>query len=146
MKLEERASVDDIFVPVTQLFMEALFTKFHEDIAVLWDDMVVGIKEDKKDVTDLGNRVAMMETGGYALEEELESRRWELLELREHNLDLQLHMEDLENRLRQSNIHINGVPPHSDGGYLEGFVICLFHHVHPEVAEKEIVIDHTHTQ
>ncbi|KAJ1089363.1 hypothetical protein NDU88_002514 [Pleurodeles waltl] len=80
--------------------METLFATLCKDMVVLQPDVAADIKEVRIDVTELGNWVAKLETGGDAQEEELENHRRQLRELREQNLDLQLYMEDLENRCR----------------------------------------------
>ncbi|KAJ1110254.1 hypothetical protein NDU88_007609 [Pleurodeles waltl] len=59
-------------------------------------------------------------------EEELSARSRELLELRDKNEDLLFRLEDLENHLCRSNIHIRGAPLQADAGKLVGCVIRLF--------------------
>ncbi|KAJ1163043.1 hypothetical protein NDU88_003506 [Pleurodeles waltl] len=73
---------DDLLVPITWLFMEALFAKLHKDTTALWDDVVVDPTKVRKDVTKLGNRVVMLKTGRDA-QKELENHRRELVELQE---------------------------------------------------------------
>ncbi|KAJ1162765.1 hypothetical protein NDU88_003230 [Pleurodeles waltl] len=76
------AGADDLLGPVTQPFIETLFNKLHKDIEALWGDVARDIKDVKKEVTDLGNRVVMLDTVGDFWEEELESHRGELVALR----------------------------------------------------------------
>ncbi|KAJ1189820.1 hypothetical protein NDU88_006562 [Pleurodeles waltl] len=64
------------------------------DIVALWEGAVTDIKGLKKDIKDHDNLVAMLETGEDAQEEELESHRCELVELRGQNVDLQLYVEE----------------------------------------------------
>ncbi|KAJ1181836.1 hypothetical protein NDU88_007035 [Pleurodeles waltl] len=54
---ETKTCADDLLVLVTQPFMKALFAKLHKDIAPLWDNVAADLKEARKEVNELGNKV-----------------------------------------------------------------------------------------
>ncbi|KAJ1122748.1 hypothetical protein NDU88_001232 [Pleurodeles waltl] len=84
--------------------------------------MAADVKEVKHKVGELGQRVDALDRSSEAREEELYSYRKKLLELRDQNVDLRYHLEDLENCLRQPNIRIKGVPFQADNGNLTDHV------------------------
>ncbi|KAJ1117583.1 hypothetical protein NDU88_005781 [Pleurodeles waltl] len=86
----------------------------------------------------------MLEQTHDAREEELDCHRRELLTLQDKNQELQCQLDDLENRLRRSNIRIKGVPAQAVTGALEDFVVCLFCHLAPALKQPNIVLDRTH--
>ena len=130
--------------PVTRAFMEELFTSLREDILVFKGEMIKDLKNMQSDVTDIGNRVSTLETLSDAKEEELEFYRQDLMTLKEQNMDLQLHLEDLENRSRRSNVRIRGAPRGIGNSELEQYVLRLFHHIHPPLQSEDIQLDRTH--
>ncbi|KAJ1098880.1 hypothetical protein NDU88_003987 [Pleurodeles waltl] len=106
--------------------------------------MAADVKDIKKDLGELGQRVVTLEQASDSGEEELNVHQHEVLELCNKNEELQYYLEDLENRLCRFNIRIKGVPIQVDSGKLENYVIHLFRHVTPDLADKDVVLDHTH--
>ncbi|KAJ1082829.1 hypothetical protein NDU88_002994 [Pleurodeles waltl] len=96
----------DAAVSRTPTFIEAQFSGLKEDIAALWTKVVMEIKDVRCDVVEMGQQVDTLEQGSDAKEEEHDTFRHELLEILAQNMELQLHLEDLENRCLCSNIRI----------------------------------------
>ncbi|KAJ1156223.1 hypothetical protein NDU88_008947 [Pleurodeles waltl] len=136
-KVEEEA-------PVTRSFIETLFLTFHDDITSLKQEVACTIKDIHRKLSDVSQRVDTIKQAGNAKEEELEACRCERLELQDQNADLNYLLKDLENRSRRANISIKGVPLHADLDKLEDSMLRLFRHIVPALADKEILLDHTH--
>ncbi|KAJ1180439.1 hypothetical protein NDU88_005660 [Pleurodeles waltl] len=107
-------------------------------------DIVVDIRDLKKDFNKLGQRLNTLEQAGDSRKEELEAERQELMALHDRNKELLFQMEALENRSRHSNIQIKRVLLQAVSGDLEAYIILLFHHVAPALAEKDILLNQTH--
>ncbi|KAJ1202259.1 hypothetical protein NDU88_006059 [Pleurodeles waltl] len=84
--------------PLRRTFMEQLFGSLCEDFAMLKREIAAEVKALKREVTDLGQHVDILEQTHEAWEEEVDSHRRELLPLQDRNQDLQYQLEDLENR------------------------------------------------
>ncbi|KAJ1109406.1 hypothetical protein NDU88_006767 [Pleurodeles waltl] len=130
--------------PVTCDFLETLFGALRTDIATLKQDITADIKGLTKEMNELGDWVSNLEQTSDAHGEELDAHRCELLDLRDKNAELRSQVEDLKNRSRMAKIRIKGVPLQAAGGNLEVYVRRLFHHIVPEFAPEDIVLDRTH--
>ncbi|KAJ1144971.1 hypothetical protein NDU88_011263 [Pleurodeles waltl] len=120
---------------------QQLFRSLRDDFTTLKRELAADIKDLKKEVIDLGERVDTIEKTHDEREEGLNYHRRELLTLQDKNQDLQYQLKDLENRSRRSNIRIKGVPAQAVAGSLEDFVVRLFRHVAPALKEQDIVLD-----
>ncbi|KAJ1198224.1 hypothetical protein NDU88_002067 [Pleurodeles waltl] len=130
--------------PLTRAFMEQLFESLHDDLATLKQEITANIKDLKREVIDLGQRVDTVEQAQDAREEELDCHRREILTLQDKNQELQYQIEDLENRSHRSNIRIKGVLTQVIVGPLEDFVVRLFRQKAPALKEQNIVLNRTH--
>ncbi|KAJ1187304.1 hypothetical protein NDU88_004081 [Pleurodeles waltl] len=124
--------------------MEQLFRSLREDFATLKQEKAADIKDLKREVIDLGQRVDTIEQIHDTQEEEMDCHMRELLTLQDKNQELQYQIEDLENRSRCYNIRIKGVPAQAVTETLEDFVVRLFRHVAPALKKQNIVLDRTH--
>ncbi|KAJ1216024.1 hypothetical protein NDU88_003630 [Pleurodeles waltl] len=115
-----------------------------EDFSTLKQEIGADIKDLKREVIDLGQRVDAVEQTYNTQEEDLDCHRRELLTLQDKNQDLQYQIEDLENRSCLSNIRIKVVPAQVVAGSLEDFVVRLLRYVAPALKEQDIVLDRTH--
>lgn len=95
---------------VTKTFMIELFSAIKEDIQELRSQLASDLKEVRRDVDNLGDRVATLEEHDIHREEDLHQLQQELLRLRDQNLNLQAQSEDFENRSRRNNICIRHIP------------------------------------
>lgn len=129
---------------VTKSFMVELFTAIKEDIQELRSQLASDLKEVRRDVDGLGERVATLEEHDVHRDDDKHQLQQELLHLRDQNLDLQAHAEDLENRSRRNNIRIRNVPWKEEGGNLREYVLALFHHILGESDTPDIQMDRVH--
>ncbi|KAJ1157041.1 hypothetical protein NDU88_009756 [Pleurodeles waltl] len=104
--------------PITRAFMEQLLGAFCEDFATLKQEIAAEVKDLKRDVANLGQRV--------------------------DTLEQRYRLEDLENRSCCSNIRIKGVTAQAVTLTLENFVVRLFRPVAPALKDQSIVLDQKH--
>ncbi|KAJ1151005.1 hypothetical protein NDU88_003792 [Pleurodeles waltl] len=124
--------------------MEQLFESLRDDLATLKQEITADIKDLKREVLDLGQRVDTVEQAQNAREEEFDCHRRELLAVQDKNQEPQYQIEDLENRSCCSNIRIKGLTTQAIVGPLEDFVVRLFRHVAPALKEQNFVLNRTH--
>lgn len=130
--------------PATKAFMIELFATIKEDIQGLRAQLAAELRDVRRDVDELGERVATMEEHNVDREESLHQLQQELLRLREQNLDLQTHAEDLENRSRRNNIRIRAVPWKAEGEDLREYVGSLFQQILGEEETSVVQMDRVH--
>ncbi|KAJ1157315.1 hypothetical protein NDU88_010029 [Pleurodeles waltl] len=99
---------DDDSTPITKSFLEQVFGVLREDFATLNQEISTDVKYLKREITEFGQQIDTVEQTHDAQEEEMDQYRWEIPALQDSNQDLQYHLEDLENQLQHSNIHIRG--------------------------------------
>ncbi|KAJ1097192.1 hypothetical protein NDU88_002318 [Pleurodeles waltl] len=141
---EEAAGLEGEAALVTQDFLEQLFTVIREDLATLKQEIAFEVKELKRDIGELGQRVDSIEQTHNTHEKELDNHGCKLLLLQHKNLELQYHMEDLDTRSRRSNICSKGVPMQAISGSLVEFAVHLFRHVAPALKGQDILLDCIH--
>ncbi|KAJ1096594.1 hypothetical protein NDU88_001729 [Pleurodeles waltl] len=117
-------SSEGVGEPLTRTFMEQLFKPLCEDFATVKQEIAADIKDLKREVVDLGQRVDTIEQTHDTQVEELDCHRKELLTLQDKNQELQYQIEDLENRSCCSNIQIKGVPAQAMTGPWR--ILCAF--------------------
>ncbi|KAJ1101269.1 hypothetical protein NDU88_006341 [Pleurodeles waltl] len=117
--------------PVTCTFLETLFGDLRDDTVAPKQGKVPDFKDIKKELGELSQRIVTLKQSTNYSEEELDDHLRELLELWDDIEDLRYRLEDLDNRSRQSNIQIKGVPLQADAGKLEEYVLHLFKQVAP---------------
>ncbi|KAJ1182351.1 hypothetical protein NDU88_007543 [Pleurodeles waltl] len=88
--------------------------------------------------------VTSLEDKDNACRKELERLQQEILRLQDQQLDLKVHMEDLENRSRWNNIRIMGTPSDAEGTDLHEYVTALFQQVLGDPPETRIKLDRVH--
>ncbi|KAJ1135996.1 hypothetical protein NDU88_002423 [Pleurodeles waltl] len=81
--------------PLMRAFMEQLFESLHDDLSTLKREIAADIKDLKREMIDLGQRVDTVEQAHDAREDELDCHRRELLTLQDKNQELQYQLEDL---------------------------------------------------
>ncbi|KAJ1119388.1 hypothetical protein NDU88_007574 [Pleurodeles waltl] len=74
---------------LTRMFMEQLCGSLHEDFATLKQEVAAEVKDLKREVVGLGQRMDMLERTHNAHEVELEYHRRELLTLQDKNQERQ---------------------------------------------------------
>ncbi|KAJ1117454.1 hypothetical protein NDU88_005654 [Pleurodeles waltl] len=84
------------------------------------------IKDIKRELGELGQRIITLEQFTNSPEEELDNHWQEQLKLHNDNEELRYMLGDLENQSHRVNIRNKEVPLQADCGKLEGYVICLF--------------------
>ncbi|KAJ1105428.1 hypothetical protein NDU88_002834 [Pleurodeles waltl] len=123
---------------VTRTLLETLFETLREDVE---REMASNIKDIKKELGDMGQRMDSLEVSGDERQEELNTHCRELLELRDENEDLLYRLEDFENRLGHSNIRIRGAPLQEDAGKLDEYILWQ---ITPVLKDETIALDCTH--
>lgn len=124
--------------------MIELFATIKEDIQGLRIQLAADLREVRRDVDEIGERIATIEEHDVDREEALHLMEQELLHLREQNLDLQAHTEDLENRARRNNIRIRSVPWKAEGEDLREYVSSLFQQILGKEDGTDIQMDCVH--
>ncbi|KAJ1112672.1 hypothetical protein NDU88_000933 [Pleurodeles waltl] len=130
--------------PVTRSFRENLFRKLRDDIAALKQELAAVVKDIRRNMGELEQRIDSLERANDNKDGDLEEHKQEILALRDKMADLNYQLEDLENHLRRCNIRIKGVPFQADAGRLKDYVLHLFRYVAPELVETDILLDRTH--
>lgn len=102
------AETEGAETPITRAFMESLFSSLRNDFLSLKEEVAGEVREIRRDVEDLGERVEAIESQDQARGEEIHQLQQEIIILHEQQVDLQTHTEVLENRSRRNNIRVRG--------------------------------------
>ncbi|KAJ1157230.1 hypothetical protein NDU88_009945 [Pleurodeles waltl] len=102
--------------PVTRQFLENLFTTLRDDIAALKQELAADVKDIRRNMGELEQRIDSLEWGSDNTDEELEDHKQEILALRDKTADLDYQLEDLENHLRRLGDPGLGQTSHPPGG------------------------------
>ncbi|KAJ1091948.1 hypothetical protein NDU88_005062 [Pleurodeles waltl] len=111
---------------VTRTFLEQLFASLKTDLQIVKKEISLDLKEVRRAV---GARVVALEEHEAGREKEVEQLQQEVLWLREQQIDLQAHEEDLENRSRHNNIRIRGAPIGAEEEDVALYVLSLFNQI-----------------
>lgn len=82
---QERDAKD---LPITRGFLEALFNSLRDDFQTLKQDISSEVREIRRDVDELWDRVALVEASDQSRSEELEFLQQEVLRLKDKQVDL----------------------------------------------------------
>ena len=102
------------------------------------------MKELRREVVDVGNRVRSVEDTLDTRGQELEVLRKEVCMLNDQLLDLQMHAEDNENRSRRSNVCIRDAPPGAEGSHLVEYVTDLLRQLLDVDGSYVVKLDRAH--
>ncbi|KAJ1162371.1 hypothetical protein NDU88_002839 [Pleurodeles waltl] len=116
--------------------METLFSSLRDDIQVVKRDLSADLKEVRRNLEEIGNRISAME--------DREAGCQEVLHLKEQQIELQAHSEDLENCSSRKNKRIRGVPSCTEGTDLREYVGVLFRHILGSSDNVAIQLDRVH--
>ncbi|KAJ1109035.1 hypothetical protein NDU88_006404 [Pleurodeles waltl] len=111
---------------VTCTFLETVFRTLREDTEALKREMASDVKDIKKELGDMGQRMDSLERSVDQREEELNHHRRKLLDLRNKNEDILDCLENLEHRLPCSIVCIKYTVLQADTSKLEEYVMQLF--------------------
>lgn len=135
---------DNLETAVTKAFMVELFGAIKEDIQELRTQLASDLREVRRDVEDIGDRVATLEEHDLHRDKDIHQLQQEIIRLREQNLNPQAHTEDLENRSRQNNIQIRNIAWRAEGENLRDFLVEMFRQILGEEAPTDIQLDRAH--
>ncbi|KAJ1099151.1 hypothetical protein NDU88_004255 [Pleurodeles waltl] len=96
--------------PITQSFLEGLFTSLNEDLQEVKRDLLRDLKAVRHDLEEVGERVATLEEHENSQDEEIVHLQQEVIRLKEKQIELQAHTKYLENRLWRNNIRTHRAP------------------------------------
>ncbi|KAJ1105532.1 hypothetical protein NDU88_002937 [Pleurodeles waltl] len=122
---ESGASPEEDTAPITKVFLEWLFEVLHNDFATFKQEIAADVKDLEREMAEVGHSRTHPQGPGRGDRPAQVGDR----DLQGSNRDLQYRLEDIEKAII---------------GNLEDFMICLFHHVTPELKEQDILLDRTH--
>lgn len=135
---------EDADSPVTRGLLESLFATLTQEFHTMENDIKAELRELRRDIYSVGERVDDLENQTTARDEEVSQLQQKVLRLRDQQLDLQAHAEDLENRSRRNNICIRAVPQGLEEQDIEAFVMDLFRYILGGSPDLAIKLDRTH--
>lgn len=137
-------TADSAEAPVTQALMESMFAALRDDLQTVKHELTTEIKDIRKDVDEVGERVATLENKEVARDTELEALQQEVIRIHDQQVDVQSYLEDLENRSHRHNIRIRGVATNEEAGDIFKYVRELFNHILGNPPDAELKIDRAH--
>ncbi|KAJ1114856.1 hypothetical protein NDU88_003086 [Pleurodeles waltl] len=129
----------------TRPFLESFFSMLRDDIAALKQELAADVKDFRRNMGEMEQTIDPQEQIRDSGDKELEEHRRKILILRNKAGDLNYQLEDFEKRLRRCNIRIKGVLLKADAGKLEEYVLRLFCHLAPALADQEVILNRTHS-
>ncbi|XP_069498864.1 rho-associated protein kinase 1-like [Ambystoma mexicanum] len=125
-------------------FQDQCLLSFQEHFKSLKEDRKQSLQEVKKDIAKLEERTDTLEKAVQQMEDKNNKSEEALEHLSRLSYNLELQCEDLENRLRRSNIRIRNLPESIEDKDLPETVQQLFTEVLEEDTEPQIMIDRLH--
>ncbi|KAJ1172687.1 hypothetical protein NDU88_004531 [Pleurodeles waltl] len=107
--LDTKVELVEAEKPVTRSFLEELFASLKDDLQTVKRELAQDMKTVWKDLKEIRDRVTNLEDSASSRDEELEYLQKDVICLNEQHVDLQAHVEYLENRSRCNNICIKGI-------------------------------------
>ncbi|KAJ1161516.1 hypothetical protein NDU88_002001 [Pleurodeles waltl] len=135
---------EDSVVPFNHSFQEALFAALRDDFQTVKRDLSQDLKAIHKDTAEPGDRVLALDDQETTQDEESEQLQQEVICLKDQQIDLQAHAEDLESRYRLNKIHIRGLTTAEEGD-IEAYVPALFSQIIDYPSSTTIQLDNAHT-
>ncbi|KAJ1153005.1 hypothetical protein NDU88_005777 [Pleurodeles waltl] len=143
-KRSEEETDEDTRAPVTRSFLEGLFASLRDDIQGVKRDLSQDLKVVRRELEEVGERVAAQEEHENARGEEIAQLQQDIIWLKDQQIELQAHAEDLENWSKWNNIRIQGASTVAEEEDLLAYVPAFFHQILGESSDREVHIDRVH--
>ncbi|KAJ1189842.1 hypothetical protein NDU88_006584 [Pleurodeles waltl] len=115
-----------------------------DDFQAVKKDLSNSLREVHWDLEEVGDNVSALEDQESGEDEEVEHLQQDVIRRQEQQIDLQTHVEDLENRSQRNNIYIKGVRMTAEGADLNEHVRAFFLQILEAQAEIKIQLDQFH--
>ncbi|KAJ1127489.1 hypothetical protein NDU88_005888 [Pleurodeles waltl] len=131
--------------PISQEDLSLFLQEIRSENSFLKTDAKTWLRDLRKELSELGDRFANLERTTHARSEDQEMLWLRMAVLEDHQIELQIKQEDLENRSRHNNIRIRGVPSGMEGEEIMTFTVGLLHTIGGNMDLPPPKLDRVHT-